>query len=246
MILAAGEGSRLHPLTADRPKPMIPIAGVPILEHNVRRLVQHGFNEIVINVHHRGDVIESHIGDGARFGATIHYSREERLLGTAGGVRRAMSLLGDRFLVVYGDNLSLCDFSALFVRHVESAAWMTMALYHREDPTSSGIVEVDAGWRVRRFLEKPSPHEVFSNWVNGGVLALDARVMDLIPENQPCDFGRDVVGALLALGAPVTGFPMGPDLWWIDTLDDYERTARVFADAKAAARLYENPSPITN
>jgi NDP-sugar pyrophosphorylase family protein len=245
MILAAGEGSRLLTLTKDRPKPMIPIAGAPILEHNVRRLAQHGFNEIVINVHHKGDIIEEHFGDGARFGTHISYSREERLLGTAGGVKRAMPMLGDQFLVLYGDNLSLCDFSALFRRHIDSGARMTMALYHREDPRASGIVEVGEDWRVHRFLEKPASHQVFSNWVNAGVLALDARAMSLVPENEPSDFGRDVIGRLLEREEPVFGFPIGEGLWWIDTLDDYERTVQFFTDPKAVAHLYDNSSTIS-
>lgn len=242
MILAAGEGSRLHPLTTDRPKPMIPIAGAPILEHNVRRLVQHGFDEIVINLHHHGEIIERHLGDGTRLGARISYSREERLLGTAGGVKRAIRLLGDEFLVVYGDNLSLCDFTTLFERHRAQGAWMTMALYHREDPTASGIVEVDESWRIRRFLEKPQPHEIFSNWVNAGVLALRARALEVVPENQPSDFGRDVVGQLVANGKPIFGYPTGTGLWWIDTVADYERTVQLFEDPEMAAKLYKKPS----
>jgi NDP-sugar pyrophosphorylase family protein len=238
MILAAGEGSRLRPLTADRPKPMIEIAGAPILEHNVRRLVQHGFNDLIINVHHQGEVIERHFGDGSRFGAQIRYSREERLLGTAGGVKRAMPMLGDEFLVVYGDNLLICNYSDLFERHTASGAAMTMGLYHRKNPMASGIVEVDGAWRIRRFLEKPQPHEVFSNWVNAGVLAIDARVMDLVPQNEQSDFGRDIVGELLAMGHALFGYPVGTDLWWIDTLEDYERTVELFRHAPAAARLY--------
>jgi mannose-1-phosphate guanylyltransferase/phosphomannomutase len=240
MILAAGEGSRLRPLTIDRPKPMIEIAGAPILEHNVRRLVEHGFTEIVINLHHAPEAIVAHFGDGARFGARISYSREEHLLGTAGGVKRAAHLLGPDFLVVYGDNLSLCDFTALFKTHVTKAAWLTMGLFEREDPTASGIVDVGPDGRIRRYLEKPAPEQVFSHWVNAGVLALSAEVLGLIAPDKPSDFGHDVLGSLLDWGAPIYGVPVGRDLWWIDSIADYERTVRFFEDGEAASRLYAN------
>jgi NDP-sugar pyrophosphorylase family protein len=228
MILAAGEGSRLRPLTLDKPKPMIPIAGTPILEYNIRLLAAHGVRDLIINLHHCPEVITRHFGDGTRFGVRIRYSREPALLGTAGAVRAVADLFQEDFLLVYGDNLSNCNLSALLAMHFDKRATLTMALYRREDPTASGIVGVDDDARVTRFLEKPQANQVFSNWVNAGYLAMRPSVTDLIPQGRASDFGRDVFVPLLGRGEPVYGYRMTEQLWWIDSVADYERTNRHF------------------
>ncbi|HEV3153081.1 MAG TPA: nucleotidyltransferase family protein [Candidatus Baltobacteraceae bacterium] len=231
MILAAGEGSRLRPLTLTRPKPMIPVAGTPILEYNVRLLAEHGVRDLTINLHHQPEVITEYFGDGSRFGVKIRYSYEPELLGTAGAVAAVRDLFEEDFLLVYGDNLSDCNLTALLELHFDRRAALTMALYRREDPQASGIVGVDDDGRVTQFLEKPRPDQVFSNWVNAGYLAISPSVAGAIPSGRPSDFGRDVFGALLDAGRPVYGYRMTEQLWWIDSLADYERTQRQFEDA---------------
>lgn len=236
MLLAAGEGSRLRPLTADRPKPMLPIGGVPVLERNLRLLASHGVRRVVINVHYHPEAITAHFGDGARYGVEIIYSFEETLLGTAGGLRRARRWLGEEFFLVYGDNLSTCDLTALHAQHRRHDAVVTMALYERDDPTQSGIVGLDADDRIVRFLEKPRPDQVFSRWVNAGYLVATDAIFDRIPaDGVVSDFGHDVFEPLIADGKRVFGYRMGGEerLWWIDTLADYERTQRAFAAAAA-------------
>ena len=156
LILAAGEGTRLRPLTLTCPKPMLPVGGRPVLEHLVRLLRRHGVTEIAINLHYRPEVIVRHFGDGARFGVSITYSPEERLLGSAGAAKRLEWFFGETFFVLYGDVLTDLDLGSLVDRHRARRAAATLALYEVEDPTRCGIVEVAADGRIVRFAEKPA------------------------------------------------------------------------------------------
>jgi mannose-1-phosphate guanylyltransferase len=227
MVLAAGKGTRLYPVTEAMPKCMVPIAGRPLLEHTVLTLRDQGVQRLVINVHHLAHVITDHFGDGSRFGVEIRYSPEEELLGTAGGVRRAFDqgLLADRFFVWYGDNLSRCNLEALAAQHFRLEADTTIAVHHRDDPTKSGIVGLDDGGAIQRFLEKPKPEEVFSNWVNAGIYLLESSVLAQVPEGF-CDFGRDVFPKMLSQGKRLAGYRMSAseDLLWVDSPEDLKRT----------------------
>jgi NDP-sugar pyrophosphorylase family protein len=233
MVLAAGKGSRLGQLTATQPKPMMRIGGMPILERNVRLLVEHGFKDLVINLHCLPDVITQYFANGARFGASITYSYEQELLGTAGALRRVESYFDDDFLVLYGDNITTCDLSALMRWHRKSGAKLTVGVFERPDPLSSGIVELDSDGRIIRFLEKPRPDEAFSCWVSAGILAVAVAAMKYIPERMPSDFGRDVIPGLISSGEPVYGYRMKEPSWWIDTPEDYDRTRRAFESGRA-------------
>jgi NDP-sugar pyrophosphorylase family protein len=226
MILAAGDSQRLRPLTSNVPKPMLVIAGRPILEHNVRLLVRHGICDLIINLHHCAEAIRSYFADGSGFGARIRYSWEPVLLGTSGAVKRVAEEFRDTFLVVYGDNLTDCDLGNFMAHHQRKGGVATIALFHREDVTSSGIVEVDSEDRVLRFLEKPRPDEAFSHWVNAGLLALDPSILDSIPEGVS-DFGREVLPSLIGKERGVYGYRMSEQLWWIDSPADYERTRQL-------------------
>jgi len=229
MILAAGEGTRLRPLTNDRPKPMIRIGGTPILEHNLRLLVAAGVRQVAINLHHRPEVISEYFGDGSRFGVEITYSHEERLLGTAGAVKKMATFFDSDFFLVYGDNLSTIDLRALAHQHDAKKSVLTMAVIEREDPAESGIVELDKDDRIVRFVEKPAPGNVFSRFVNAGYLVVSAPVLSMIPDDTPSDFGRDVFVRLVGSGALVYAYRMSEGLWWIDSPSDHERTRRTFA-----------------
>lgn len=225
LILAAGEGTRLGSLTAEIPKPMLSIGGRPIIEHNVRLLRASGVDHIVINLHHRPHPIVAHFGDGRAFGVAIEYSYEPTLLGTAGALGKVRDqFAAEDFFLVYGDNLTTCDLGALQRLHQCRRSVLTMALFHRADPTASGIVGLDAHDRIVRFLEKPKTHEVFSNWVNAGYLMLSPNVLELIPESGPSDFGRDIFGRLLSEGSRIYGYRMSERLWWVDTPEDFART----------------------
>jgi NDP-sugar pyrophosphorylase family protein len=230
LILAAGVGTRLSPFTERVPKPMLEIGGRPILEHNVRLAVKHGMTHVTINLHHRPEAIVDHFGDGSAFGASIRHSREAELLGTAGALNPVRDLFaGGTFAVLYGDNLTTCDLSALVARHRATGAVATIALFERDDPTASGIAALDDAGFVTRFLEKPRPEEVFSNLVNAGILILEPAALAAVPERGPSDFGRDVLPQLLARGRRIAGYRMTEGLWWIDSQADYERTIAFFA-----------------
>lgn len=233
ILLAAGMGSRLRPLTDDRPKPMVSLGPMPLLEYNVRRLAQYGITQIAINLHYRGDVVRNHFGDGSRQGVEISYFDEPTLRGTAGALKAMAPFVGrDRVLVHYGDNLTSCALDELEVFHEQRGALATIALFSKPDVTPHSAVEFEPDGRITRFIEKPQPHQTTSSWISAGVLIVEPRALEFITEGTPCDFGFDLFPQLLAAGEPVFGYRMRPHegLWWIDTPDDYSRVCRLAAE----------------
>jgi len=222
LILAAGEGTRLRPLTLDRPKPMLPVRGKPVLGHIIEWLGRHGVADIAVNLHYMPGAIEAYLGDGAGHGIRLVYSREEFLLGSAGAARHLAGYLGDGpFVVAYGDVLTDLDLGALLALHNKKVAQdprtgITMALYRVPDPTQVGIVEIDAAHRITRFIEKPRPEEVFGNLSNSGILIVEPHVLERIPEGVPYDFGRDLLPRLIAEGVPVFGWSLPAHTYLID------------------------------
>jgi NDP-sugar pyrophosphorylase family protein len=230
MILAAGKGTRLHPLTETLPKPMVPVRGAPLLEHTVRWLARHGVKRVAMNLHHFPQRIRNHFGDGSRLGVSLSYSEEPELLGTAGGVRKIADFFDDPFLVVYGDVLTDLDLSALIAFHAahRGAPHATLALDQRPDAAQAGVVELDEADRISRFVEKPAPGEISSPWVNSGVMVLDRALLERIPAGRFCDFGREVLPAWLAAGVPLYGWglPAGTFLIDVGTPENYARAER--------------------
>jgi mannose-1-phosphate guanylyltransferase len=224
LILAAGEGARLRPLTNDRPKPMLPVAGRPVLEHIIRWLEHCGIAEIAINLHHAPAAIVTHFGDGTRFGVKIVYSEEPFLLGTAGALRPLAQFFQEPFLLVYGDVLTDFALPALVEFHFERGSRLTLSLVRRP-PAGCGIAMLGAGNRIARFLEKPEDGEFFSDLTNAGVLVMDPELIAEIPGGTAYDVGRDLLPRLLAAGAPVYGWvlPAGAYLVDIGTPATYAR-----------------------
>jgi NDP-sugar pyrophosphorylase family protein len=206
MILAAGEGTRLRPLTDAAPKPMLEVGGRPLIAHLIDLLRSYGVRDIAINLHHKPEVLRAYLGDGSRFGVRITYSGEDVLLGSAGAVKKLEHLFDDSFFVLYGDVLTDIDLSALAAFHRDQAACVTIALYQAEDPARCGIVEIDGDCRVRRFLEKPQPQEVFSKWASAGIYVVEPDILPLIPAGSFFDFGADLIPILLREGLPVRGY----------------------------------------
>ena len=225
MILAAGEGRRLRPLTEQVPKCMVPLGGRPLLEYTIERLRGFSVCDLIINVSYLPEAVQSYFGDGRQWGVRIAYSVEPKPLGTAGGVKKAAWFFDGPFFVWYGDNLSTCDLARLYRFHKAKGGLATIALHRRRDPTRSGIVGLDPHQRMVRFLEKPAKEKIFSRWVNSGIFVLEPRVLDLIPEEGAPDFGRDIFPALVAEGRPIYGYPFSARerLWWIDTPKDLRR-----------------------
>ena len=222
IVLAAGEGSRLRPLTLDRPKPMVPIAGKPLLDITLGWLRDQGLSDIAINLHYKPDVIVNYFGDGSAHGVQIHYSREEKILGTAGAVGRIKEWVnGDPLVVVYGDVLTdlnlraMLDFHCQQIKHDPSAA-VTMSLYHVPNPTEVGLVGMDEAGKVQRFVEKPKPEDVFTDLANAGILVMQPEVLELIPADTFCDFGLHVFPMLLATGMSIYGWVIPDDTYLLD------------------------------
>lgn len=232
MILAGGKATRLGELAADRPKPMLPVAGRPLLEHTVRQLAAAGVREAGVNLHQHPQAVVRHFGDGSSFGLRLSYNVEAEPLGTAGALRAFRPLLErGPFLVMYGDNLTTCDFGRLAADHAEHGGCATIALFWRDDVTRHSAVEIQPDRRITRFVEKPKAEEAPSQWISAGVLVLEPRVLDFVGQSGFCDFGFHVFPALLAAGERLYGYLMGPreGLWWIDTPEDYRRVGERFA-----------------
>jgi mannose-1-phosphate guanylyltransferase/phosphomannomutase len=223
VILAGGEGTRLRPLTSNTPKPMMPLANRPMMEHIVSLLLLHGFDDIVVTVAFLANQIRDYFGDGSDFGVTMRYATEESPLGTAGSVRNAADELDDTFLVISGDILTDIDLTAFVKAHRDAGAAASIALKHVDDPLEFGIVITKPDGSIERFLEKPTWGEVFSDTINTGVYVLEPEVFNYIPEGEVVDFSSDVFPALLADGHTLHGHVT--EGYWEDvgTLEAYSR-----------------------
>ena len=234
MLLAAGLGTRLRPLTNNLPKCMLPVAGKPVLARNIEWLRDQGVVDIVVNLHYFPEAVTNYFGDGGDFGVRITYSHETELMGTAGAVWAARRFFAaeDRFLVLYADNLIRCDLARLYAQHLLHRAALTMALYWREDVSASGVVDLDSQGRIIGFKEKPRPGETESHLINAGLFLCRQRVVDWIPAGYSSDFGHNVLPAMLSAQERLWGHVMNASesLHWIDTLADLSRTNRHFEE----------------
>lgn len=214
MIMAAGVGSRLMPLTMDVPKPMIPMANQPLMENTVILLRENGFDEIICNLHYHADQISEYFGDGSKFGVSMHYSREEELMGTAGGVKRCEGFLDETFVIVSGDALTDVNLRNLYQQHKSKGALATIALKEVEEVQHFGVVITDTDGRIERFQEKPRPEEALSNNANTGIYIFEPEIFKYIPSRQFYDFGKQVFLSLVKMKAPFYGVEI--DQYWCD------------------------------
>ena len=223
VVMAGGEGTRLRPLTSNQPKPMVPVAGKPCMEHIIDLLRRHGMSDIVVTVAYLPQVIRGYFDDGGEMGVELHYSVEETPLGTAGSVKNAAELLDETFLVISGDALCDFDLAGLVDAHKRRGAVATLALYSVENPLEFGVVITDSDGRVERFLEKPSWGQVFSDTINTGIYVLEPEVLRHIPTDRPYDFSKELFPLLLEMGRPIYGYVC--DGYWQDigNLDQYRQ-----------------------
>jgi len=222
MILAAGRGTRLRPLTDTCPKPMIPIAGKPLLDYVLRLLANHGFDDLVINLHHLPDVIRDFVGDGSPWNVRVTYSSEPELLGTAGAVRKMADFFDEPFLIYYSDNLTNFDLTDLWETHRREGELVSVGLLWMDDPTTRGIIGLDSRSRIDRCVEKPSPEEVFPDYlINAGTYIAQPELLDRIPPGQVCDFSQDIFPQMLADGLPILGHRMRGQLLSTDSPERY-------------------------
>jgi mannose-1-phosphate guanylyltransferase len=240
MILAAGKGTRVRPITHTIPKPMIPILQKPVMEFLLELLREHGFTEIMVNVSHLAEEIENYFRDGQRFGVEIAYSFEGRIedgeligdaLGSAGGLKKIQnfqSFFDDTFVVLCGDALIDLDLSEAVRRHREKGALASLITKRvpMELVSSYGVVVTDADGKVRSFQEKPSVEEAASDMINTGIYIFEPEVLDFVPSNTPFDIGSDLFPKLVEAGAPFYALPM--EFEWVDIgkVPDYWQAIR--------------------
>jgi len=214
MIMAAGVGSRLMPMTVDIPKPMIPVGNIPLMENIVELLVGNGFDEIIANLYYQAEVISNYFGYGSKFAASMNYSCEDELMGTAGGVKRCEWFLDDTFVIVSGDALTDIDLSELIKEHKKKGALATIAMKEVSEVEQFGVVITDGNGRIRSFQEKPRKEEALSNMANTGIYVFEPEIFKYIPANQFYDFSKQVFPHLVKMGAPFYG--VRTDGYWCD------------------------------
>jgi len=214
VVMAGGEGSRLRPLTSQFPKPLVPVAGTPVLEHVLRLLRNHGITDVILTLAYLGAEIRNRIGDGSDFDMNVEYVVEDRPLGTAGSVGNARHLLDDTFVVISGDALTDIDLSWAVAEHKRHQAAATIVLKSVPNPLEYGVVVTDDDGRITRFLEKPSWGEVFSDRANTGIYVMEASVLDNIPPDEVMDWSQDVFPRMLEKGEVLTG--VAASGYWCD------------------------------
>ena len=234
MVLAAGFGTRLRPLTEDRPKCLLPVAGRPLLDWTLRWLRGCGLDECVINLHRFPDKVRNFVGDGSRYDLRIHYSYEPEPLGTAGAVRKVADFFAEPFYVIYSDNFSQWNISKLKTAYERHNALAAMAIHWREDVTHSGMVELDEDNKVLSLVEKPAPEKVTSHYVNAGFYYLSPKVFDYIPGGKFCDFAFDVFPAIIRAGEAVYAVKMEDPIIGIDTKESYKQANELACQMKDA------------
>jgi mannose-1-phosphate guanylyltransferase/phosphomannomutase len=227
--MAGGEGTRLRPMTANQPKPLLPIVNKPIMDHVLRLLRKHSFDETVVTVQFLASMVRNYFGDGEEFGMSLQYATEDIPLGTAGSVKNAEAALRDApFLVVSGDALTDIDLSDLVRFHKDNQALVTVALARVPNPLEFGIVIANADGRIERFLEKPTWGQVFSDTVNTGIYVMEPEVLAQVPSGEAVDWSADVFPSLLDRGAPVYGWVADGSYW--EDVGTHEAYHRVQAD----------------
>jgi len=240
MILAAGKGTRVRPITHTIPKPMIPILQKPVMEFLLELLREHGFTEVMVNVSHLAEEIENYFRDGQRFGVEIAYSFEGRIedgeligdaLGSAGGLKKIQNFqrfFDDTFVVLCGDALIDLNLSEAVRRHREKGALASLITKRvpRELVSSYGVVVTDEDGRVRSFQEKPDVADAASDMINTGIYIFEPEVLDYVPSGVPFDIGSDLFPKLVESGAPFYALPM--EFEWVDIgkVPDYWQAIR--------------------
>jgi mannose-1-phosphate guanylyltransferase len=241
MILAAGKGTRVRPITNVVPKPMIPLLGKPIMESIVTHLRDSGFNQIVVNTSHLAPVIQDYFRDGSQFGVEMAYSFEGLLnqgrlegeaLGSAGGMKRIQDFSGffdDTFAVLCGDALIDVDFQAAVRFHRERGALATIILrgVPREEVFRYGVVATESSGRITRFQEKPKVEEAVSTLINTGLYIFEPAVFDFIPSGRAFDIGGELFPTLVSVGERMFGIEL--PFQWVDigSVPDYWEASRL-------------------
>ena len=234
MILAAGVGSRLMPLTYTIPKPMLSIANKPCLEHAINLCKRHNVNKIKMNLHYLPENVDRYFKDGSEFGVDISYSIEKKLLGTCGGIKRVQSFFDETFVVLSGDGFTNIDLSAMLEFHKAKKALATIAVKKFDDVSKFGVAVLNSDKSIKSFQEKPKPEEALSNLVNLGIYIFEPEMLDMIPPREVWDFGYDLFPELLLYNKPF--FAYETDAYWNDigSLNEYWQVNLDIANGKVS------------
>ena len=214
VLLVGGFGTRLRPLTNNRPKSFLPVLNRPFLEHIIVYLKNYGITDIILTLNYLPEVIQNRFGDGKEYGVHLTYCIEKDPLGTAGAVKNAEAYLNETFFVFNGDiftDMNLADMLA-FHRRVKAKA--TISLTWVDNPSAFGVVETDVNQKVKRFIEKPPLNEATTNWINAGIYVLEPEVFAQIPPGQHYMFEKGLFPRLLDIGSPIYSYSYKG--YWLD------------------------------
>jgi mannose-1-phosphate guanylyltransferase len=238
MLLAAGKSTRIAPIGEGLPKPLLIVGGQPILVRNVRWLRAAGVRDVWVNLHYRGDLIREVLNDGRAWAIRVHYSEEPEILGTAGGVRKVLSSLGETFLVVYGDNLVDFDLQSFVAAHLRSRAAVTIAVFDHTVPNTGmagGTVSLSTTGEIEGFVEG-GPRAIDARFVSAGVYAVQRAAIGGFPEGRFLDWGKDVFPVLLAERQRLVGYRIEGYCLGLDTPERYERGMSLVASGQVTLR----------
>ena len=249
IILAGGAGTRLRERLGDLPKPMVPIAGKPLLEHQVELAKAYGFTDFIFFVHHRAEIIESHFGNGNRWGVSIRYVVEREPLGTAGAVLAGFEHLAERFLVLYGDTMVNVDLGRLWSAHERHGVDATLLLHPNDHPLDSDLVEMEPNGRIIAFHNRPHVPGVWrQNLVNAALYILNKPALQPFHATRntqhatrPLDFGKDIFPAMLARGATLLGYNSPEYIKDIGKPERYDRVCAEFANGTIGRSSLDTP-----
>jgi mannose-1-phosphate guanylyltransferase len=230
LILAAGLGTRLRPLTDTVPKTLVPIGGKPLLAYHLKQLSLYGITDVLINTHYLSEQVDAFVAAHKDDfpGLTIHTAFEKNLLGSAGTLKENKSFFEgeDDFFIVYGDNLTNIDYDKLLSVHKKKKGIMTIASYHEEHPETKGVISFDSDERILKFIEKPKGDQIISNYANAGIYAVNATIFDYLDSlsGTPLDFGFDVFPFLLGKNEAMYAYMMDEFLLDIGTFESYTKS----------------------
>lgn len=222
VILCAGLGTRLRPLTDTTPKPMLPLLGKPMLEWNIEQFKKNGVTEFFINLHHLPEVIQGYFGDGSKWGVKINYSLEKEILGTAGGVKSFEDKIGDTFYLIYGDMISLVDYTAMSENFSSKNNPIGMQRTRRtDDYADADVAELDQDMKFITIHPKPHVEKYANASRMRGVFILNKKILSFVPKNTYYEIGKQLLPDIVHRGENFYGYECGEYSKGIDTIDKY-------------------------
>jgi mannose-1-phosphate guanylyltransferase/phosphomannomutase len=244
MVLAAGAGTRLRPLTYETPKPMVPVVNRPVVHHVLDNLLRHGVKDVMVNLYAHADQVRGYCGDGSRWSLNLSYSHEPKLMGTAGAIKKVAGFFKDGpFFVMSGDGLSDVDLTGMLEFHRRRGSLATMGVKRIDSRFDYGVTLSRPNGRIKGFLEKPSWGDVFSNTVNTGIYLFEPEILKMIPAGRVYDFGHDLWPKLLKARKPIFAYEI--EGYWCDVgnLSEYRRCQLDVLDGKAKVNIPGREAP---